>query len=181
MSQELERVADPILADDTPPLIQKLWGIAGYVGRLPRGPRAELRRLTADGAFIPPQAFWNLVDRYAISQRDEDFWLHIVPLMVEHPHDSSTAPGVALARAGVSASRIERFLRLDRDGAWAEAGRLLSHLGEAGLDWAGTLSTWRVGFGPLLHGWMPEQRRHFARQFFLSPEYRKRKATGDDA
>jgi len=165
------------------PLLRKLWGIAGYVSRdtLPRGPRAELRRLSTDPARIPPQVFWSLVDRYEIGRDEEEFWLRVIPLMVLHPHDPKTAPGVALARAGVSPARIERWLRLDRESARREAGRLLSHLGDAGLDWAGQRSGWKVGLGPLMHDWTESQRRDFARQFFLSPEYRKRKTTGDDA
>lgn len=167
-----------------PPLIRRLWGVAGYVARenLPRGPRAQLRRLEADPARIPPQVFWDLVDRYGIERgEEEDFWLQVVPLMVRHPHEPGSLPGAALARAGVSAARVERWLRLDRAGARREAGRLLSHLGDGGLDWPGSRYGWNVGFGPLLHDWTAEQRRAFARQFFLSPDYRQRKARGADA
>ncbi|HET8656967.1 MAG TPA: type I-E CRISPR-associated protein Cse2/CasB [Longimicrobiaceae bacterium] len=150
----------------------QVLGISGYVGALRRGPRAELRRVEADPDHIPPQVFWDIVERYGIRERDESFWLSILPLMVRYPHRFDLSPGRALAAAGVSPARIERWLRLDRDGARRQAGRLLSHLKDGGLDW--------IRFAYLLRGWSDEQRRGFARDFFLSPEYRKRQA-GDDA
>lgn len=152
---------------------RQLLGVADYVKALKRGPRAVLRRLNADPDRIPPQVFWDVADRYGIQRHEEDFWLAVVPLMVLHPHRSDLPPGRALAAAGVSAARVERWLRLDRDGALREAGRLLSHLGDGGLDW--------TRLGPLLRYWSDDQRRSFARDFFLSPEYRQRKATAGES
>lgn len=156
----------------------QVLGIAGYVGALRRGPRAVLRRLDADDETIPPQDFWNVAERYGIRDRDESFWLAVLPLMVKHPHrfdlppnHPKSAPGRALAAAGVSASRVERWLRLDSAAARREAGRLLSHLKGEGLDW--------IKLAYLLRDWSDEQRRGFARDFFLSPEYRQRQTKGD--
>lgn len=149
----------------------QVLGISGYVGALRRGPRAMLRRVDSDVDHIPPRVFWDLVERYDIQERDEPFWLAIVPLVVQHPHRADLSPGRALAAAGVSAARIERWLRLDATGARREASRLLSHLKGEGLNW--------IKFAFLLRDWNDEQRRGFARDFFLSPEYRKRQAGAD--
>lgn len=150
---------------------RQLVGVARYVekGNLPRGPRAVLRRLSASEEKIPPQVFWDIAERYQIHERDEPFWLQVIPLMVKHPHEPGLAPGVALARAGVSAPRLERWLRLDRDDALRDAARLISHLGDGGFDWA--------RFGTLLRFWTEDARRDLARQFFRSPEYRQRVST----
>jgi CRISPR type I-E-associated protein CasB/Cse2 len=155
------------------PLERQLLGVAGYVANLRRGPRAVLRRLSTDPSAVPPQEFWDVVERYGILQRDENLWLRLIPLMVRHPH-AEVRPGASLARAGVSAARIERWLRQDADGALAEAGRLLSHLGDGGLNWP--------RLGRLLHDWDrpghgPRLRRDLARDFFLSPEFRARSAS----
>jgi CRISPR type I-E-associated protein CasB/Cse2 len=149
----------------------QVLGIAGYVGALRRGPRAVLRRLDADDETIPPQEFWNVVERYGIRGSDERFWLAVLPLMVRYPHRFDRTLGRALAAAGVSASRVERWLRLDSAAARREAGRLLSHLKGEGLDW--------IKLAYLLRDWSDEQRRGFARDFFLSPEYRQRQTKGD--
>ncbi len=124
------------------------------------------RRLAPTGLHAgepPPDEFWQIVARYEISPRDEEFWLAILPSMVECPH-AFVAPGDAVARAGVAKARVERWLRLDQARAWREANRLLARL-DAGLDW--------TRFGPLLYRWSEEDRRTFARQFFLSPALRK--------
>lgn len=139
---------------------QQLTGVAGYIKRLRPGPRAELRRLSPDSAAVPPKVFWDIVDRYRIRESDETYWISVIPLMVRHPH-VPTAPGRALARAKVSAARVERWLRLDRDGARRSAGRVLSQLKQGGLDW--------VQFGDLLRDWSDDGRRRLARQFFRSP------------
>lgn len=154
-------------------LERQLLGVAGYVANLRRGPRAALRRLASDPDGVPPQEFWDVVERYDISRYDEPFWLRMIPLMVRHPH-ADISPGRALARAGISAARVERWLRLDAESALAQAARLLSHLGDAGLHWA--------HFGRLLHAWHhtdhgPHLRRKMAREFFLSPEFRARTAS----
>lgn len=157
------------------PFTRQLLSVAGHLETLRtanrRGPLAVLRRLGTDPDYIPPQVFWDIADRYEIARHEEDFWLAIMPLMVRHPHRFDLPSGRALAAAGVSAPRIERWLRLDRNSARREAGRLLSHLGDGGLDW--------TRFGPLLRFWTEDQRRSLAREFFLSTEYRQRKATGD--
>jgi CRISPR type I-E-associated protein CasB/Cse2 len=125
-----------------------------------------------DSQNIPPQIFWIVVERFGIQEQDEAFWLAILPLMVRHPHRFDLSPGRALAAAGVSAARIERWLRLDIHGARREVKRLLSHLKDGGVDW--------VSLAYLLRDWSDPQRRGFAREFFLSSEYRQRQ-TGDDA
>lgn len=145
------------------PLGQQFLAISGYVASLPRGPRAILRRLWGHQDEPAPDVFWQIVDRYGIQARDEDFWLAILPLMVECPH-SWVRPGHAVAQAGVSKARVERWLRLDRERAWREANRLLARL-EAGLNW--------TQFGPLLYHWDEGGRRTFARQYFLSSALRK--------
>lgn len=150
---------------------QTALGIAGTVqdrargGAMSRGERAELRRMR-DHEVFPPEPYWRLVDRYDISASEESFWGDVVPLMVDHPHNGALAAGRALAKAGVSAPRIERWLRLDPERARKEAGRLLARLGE-GLNWA--------SFAGLLRFWYDRDRRQFARDYFLSPEHRERK------
>lgn len=143
---------------------QTALGIAGYVSQLPRGDRAELRRMN-DLMIAPPEAFWRIVDRYEIAMPEEDFWIHVIPGMVRHPHNGGLPPGRALAEGGVSPARIERWLRHERPKAWKEAGRLLSPLKE-GLNWA--------QFSSLMRFWSPTDRRRFARDYFLSPAFRKR-------
>ncbi len=139
-------------------LPQRLVGVAGHVARLPRGPRAILRRLGQRPGEVPPDEFWAIVDKYAIQPADEAFWAAVLPLMVVHQH-GPTRPGDALALAGVKDARVERWLRFDAARARAEARRLLARV-ERGLDWA--------DFGQLLYCWTDERRRGLARQFFLS-------------
>lgn len=147
------------------PLGHQLLGVAGHVANLRRGPRAVLRRLRGHAGSAPPAEFWRVVDKYELRRADEDFWLAVLPLLVECPH-AWTPPGQALARSGVSQTRVERWLRLDRERAWREANRLLARV-DGGLDW--------TDFGQLLFDWGDEDRqRSFARQFFLSPALRER-------
>lgn len=158
---------------ERPPYARQVLGIAGYVqdresgGGLSRGERAELRRMRSDDVF-PPEPFWTLVDRYDIPPYEEDFWRDVIPLMVDHPHDGGLRPGRALAQAGVSPARIERWLRLDPERARKEAARLLTQL-DSGLDWP--------RFAGLLRFWTDRNRRAFARDYFLSPEHRERNRT----
>lgn len=138
-------------------------GVAGYVDNLPTGERAELRRLRGQYREMPPEVFWRIVDRYDIPPRDEDFWIDVVPLMVEHPHEPRSRTGRVLARSGVSSARLEKWLRLDREGALDEAGRLLSQV-DGAIDW--------VQFAFLLYLWNhPEHgernRRDLAREYFI--------------
>src|SRR5690606_6786074 len=111
----------------------RLAGIAGYLEKLPRGERAEIRRLRW-GATMPPEVFWRIVERYDIDESDEPFWIAVLPLMVKHAHGRKRRPGAVLEAAGVSSARLERWLRLDRQSAWRETGRLLSRVQEP-LDW----------------------------------------------
>ncbi len=143
---------------------QQLLGAAGYVSSLRRGPRAVLRRMSADPEAVPPEVFWDIVARYEIAMREEPFWRAVLPLMVRHEHAPGTRPGVALARSGVSGARLERWLRLSHATALAEAGRLFARV-EGGVDW--------TSLGPILRYWTDESHRDLARQFFLSREYRE--------
>lgn len=152
-------------------LEQVALGIAGTIqergrdgGAMSRGERAELRRMRDDS--IAPEPFWTLVGRYDLPLSQDAFWKSVVPLMVEHPHRKGVPPGRALAAAGVSAPRIERWLRLSKQRARQEARRLLVRLDE-GLDW--------TKFAPLLFYWSMERKRKFARDYFLSPEHRERR------
>lgn len=146
-------------------------GIAGTVkdraskGGMSRGERAELRRMR-NGTVFPPEPFWMVVERYDIRPSEEAFWIDVVPLMVDHPHNPTLSPGRALAIAGVSPARIERWLRLDPERARREASRLLTRL-DQGLNWP--------RFAGLLRFWTDEERRRFARDYFLSPDHRERK------
>lgn len=149
-------------------------GVAGYVDNLPNGERAELRRLRGRFRELPPEVFWRVVERYDIPRWDEEFWMAVLPLMVEHPHRPGRRTGRVLKRSGVSAARLEKWLRLDREGALDEAGRLLSQV-DGPINWR--------QFGYLLYLWShPEHgernRRDLARDFFLGPA--KREGDSDD-
>lgn len=149
-----------------PTFEQQLARVAGYVGSLPRGPRAELRRLRQHADEIPPDIFWQVVDKHDLAPSEEDWWLAILPLMVAHEHQPGRRPGHALKQAGVKPARVERWLRYDRDRAIEEAHRLLALL-DSGFDW--------VRMGKLLRWWTDPQRRELARDFFLG------QAEGDEA
>jgi CRISPR type I-E-associated protein CasB/Cse2 len=164
-------VEAPLHPTEPPTLEKQLLGVARYVTALQRGPRAILRRVNADSGGVPPEEFWRIVERYSITPREENFWLRVIPLLVEHPHQPGLAPGVALARSGVSPARLEKWLRLERDDAIRETSRLLARI-EGGFDW--------TQFGKLLRFWSEDSRRTLARQFFLSPEYRARTATSGE-
>ena len=164
-------VEEPSRAAEPPSLEKQLLGIAGYVAALPRGPRAVVRRLNADSGAVPPEEFWRIVERYGINPPEEEFWMRVIPLMVDYPNQPGLAPGLALARSGVSSARLEKWLRLERDDALREAGRLMARI-ESGFDW--------VHLGKLLRFWSDGSRRALARQFFLSPEYRARTATSGE-
>src|SRR5690554_405432 len=127
---------------------------------LSRGDRAELRRMGTRGR-LPPEVYWRLASKHEMLDRNYTFWSKVVPLMVRYPHSRGVRPGRALAQADVSPGRVERWLRLDREGALREAGRLLSKLKE-GIDW-GQLA-W------LLSSWDDASRLRFAKDFYLAPE-----------
>lgn len=124
-----------------------------------RGDLAELRRLRPGEGTIPPEVFWRLVERLDVPRPAEDFWLAILPMMVEHPHRKGAIAGRELARARAAPARVERWLRLDRERAWVEARRLLALL-DGPIDW--------VRMGWLLLLWNDDSRRDFARDFFLN-------------
>lgn len=157
-----ETVATATLAGDGPrrerTLGSRIVGIAGYIEQLPRGDQAELRRLRQDIGGIPPEIFWRIVDRYEIHPGGEGFWKAVLPLMVKYRHTPDARPGHMLEGAGVSPARVERWLRLDRNGALREAGRLFSKL-QTGVDW--------VQLGHLLYKWDENNRTGLARDFFL--------------
>ncbi len=144
----------------------RVASVAGWLERLhnsrQRGALAELRRLRLDS--IPGEAFWDVVERFSIPKHEEPFWRAIIPLMVRHPHRRNIKPGRAIEAAGISKPRFERWLRLDRDDAQAAAGRLLSKLGDDGLDW--------TRLARALHRWDDEDRYSLARDFFLARERR---------
>ena len=160
---------------EKPSVSTKLLGVAGYIANLPRGERAQLRRVRDGTHEIPPEVFWRIVERYEIRPGDERFWLQVVPLMVDHSHRSGARAGHALAGAGVAGARIERWLRLDRPSAWRESRRLLSRL-DSGFDWK--------RFGTLLFFWTEQARLDFARDFFLAASRPSQdtdhKATGEN-
>lgn len=151
-----------------------LWRVAraaGWLERLnntrQRGALAELRRVRHDA--IPGEAFWDLVQRLDIPEEEEALWRAIIPLMVRHPHRRNIKPGRAIEAAGISKPRFERWLRLDREGAQMAAGRLLSKLGDDGLDW--------TSLGPALSNWSYKDRYRLARDFFLARERRESSST----
>lgn len=129
-------------------------------GATSRGGRAVLRRMNP--ASVPPAQFWRIVDRFDIERHEDAFWHAVIPMMVDHAHGRAS-PGAALAESGVSGPRIERWLRLDRTRAQLEARRVFRRC-ERPLDWARLAS--------LLWFWSETERRHLARDFFLSPEQR---------
>lgn len=146
----------------------KVLGVAGSVrgrsegGPMGRGDRAVLRRMLAD-ATLPPEPFWALVAKYDIHEKEEEFWRVAMPLMVLHPHRPGISAGRALAAARTTGPRVERWLRLDRERARQEANRLLARI-DGGFDW--------VRFARLLRSWSRASKLTFARDFYLSNEYR---------
>lgn len=121
-----------------------------------RSELAQLRRLGRPGHPVPGAAFWELAARHDVQPREEWFWTLVVPLMARVPHSERT-PGAAFHAAGVSAPRLERWLRRDADSARDDA-RLLVDRVDGGLDWG--------RLGPLLRLWTEPQRRAVARDFF---------------
>lgn len=140
--------------------------IDGWRGRSDRGSLAELRRLRDDE--VPPEAFWSLVAATQSPVSQELFWRAILPLMVLVPHRPGVFLGEALQQAGVSAARVERWLRLDRGPALKEARKLLRRL-EA-VDW--------LRLGASLHRWDDPARTEIARHFFRA-QYRAATSTAE--
>lgn len=140
-------------------LRSRIVGIAAYIHALPRGDKAELRRLRQESERIPPEVFWRIVARYDIHEGDEPYWQSILPLMVKYPHTHGAKPGRVLDEAGVNPARVERWLRLDHRAALREADRFLSKL-QAGVDW--------VQLGYLLYFWDDDRRKQLARDFYLT-------------
>lgn len=155
-------------------LPSRIAGIARAIEKLSRGECAELRRMRQEATRIPPEVFWRLVDQFEIQPWDEAFWMSVLPLMVKYPHAPGEKPGHVLERAGVSAARIERWLRLDKVGARREADRLLSATrgkAVAGVDW--------VLFGKVLYYWDEKHRNDFARDFFVTRSRRTAQSTNE--
>lgn len=137
-----------------------------------RGDRAELRRMSPEG--VPPEVFWRTLDRLdrTVYEREEPFWMTVLPLMVRYPHRRGARPGGVLAGRGVKPARIVRWLRRDREAAWREAHRLLSLLKGESLDW--------VELGMLLHNWGDDTvRRRFARDFFRTAHEKEASETSN--
>jgi len=144
-------------------LESRIAGVAADVGKRRRGEQAQLRRVHPKGAL--PSVFWDLVKKYEIEEGyEEDFFVHLLPAMVQHRHEPRRRPGAALRRAGVSPARFERWLRQDKQTAWRETRRILAQVDE-GVDWA--------VLGQLLFHWDHPKwgevnRRRIARDFFLT-------------
>lgn len=170
VGSETTAFADDEVIDPSPTLASRIAGIAGYIKSLPRGDQAELRRLGQHVGRIPPEVFWRIVARYKIHHSDEPFWQSVLPLMVKHPHSPNARPGQKLDEARVSPARVERWLRLDKEGARREASRLLSKL-DAGVDW--------VQLGYLLYMWDEKNRTRLARDFFLTRSRRTAQSSTD--
>lgn len=173
-SPEPIETGDQRSGDGAPNLGDMFVSVAGYVDNLPNGDRAELRRLRGRFREMPPEVFWRIVERYEVPRRDEEFWMAVLPLMIEHPHRPRCRTGRVLKNSGVSSARLEKWLRLDHDSALEEAGRLLSQV-DGPINWR--------QFGYLLYLWShPEygerNRRDLARDFFLAPG--RREADSDD-
>lgn len=157
-------VSDRTLLTDTEPptrtLGSRLAGVAAYVGELPRGDRAELRRVSV--SRTPPAPFWKIVGRYAIRPNEEDFFIGVIPAMVLCPHKPGRSPGRVLRAAKVSAARVERWLRMNRATALRECQRILAQARD-GVDWA--------ELGTLLYLWERPQgnalRRKLARSYYV--------------
>lgn len=139
---------------------RQLFEKMGYLGwkvhseGVSRGDRAELRRMQPDG--IPPEIYWRLTEGLGY---EDELWMTVLPLMVQHPHQPGRRPGRVLARNGVKAARVMRWLRRDRRSAWDEARRFLGPARQVPLDWS--------RFGTLLGRWDdPHRRRRFARDYF---------------
>lgn len=171
-----ERVATANETDEERSPWSQLASAAGtlHSDGVTRGERAELRRIRSED--IPPEIYWRLTERLTWPRRRDDFdryWMAVLPLMIRNPHQPGARPGPVLAGAGVKAPRVERWLRRDRDSAWAEAGRLLSITKGAPIDWA--------RFGYLLYAWDdPKVKREFAREYFRAARRRAAHGNTDD-
>lgn len=163
---------------DQSDLARRIAATAGRIRTLHeagrRGELAELRRMRRDD--VPPEPFWSLVEAYEIPERDEEFWIAILPLMVRHEHQSRAAPGRALAEARVAPSRVERWLRMDRTRAWTEARRILAQVKQP-IDW--------VQLGFLLYfwdhpSWGRKNRHRLARQYFRAIKHQQSPSTGKE-
>lgn len=136
--------------------------IAKMAERAERREMAELRRLGRPGHAVPSATAWKFIDRYAL-ESEQDAWLVMLPLMTRVQHVRGSL-GRAIYDAGISALRLERWLRRDRAGALREARLLLRRMESTGVPWNQT--------GELLHEWSDGKRKLIARDFFRA----KRKA-----
>ncbi|MBA4157520.1 MAG: hypothetical protein H0X65_08590 [Gemmatimonadetes bacterium] len=123
------------------------------------GDQAMLRRLSPERDTVPPEAYWRLLPQGETDWSQRAFWYALLPLLVRHPHAEGTSLGTALARAGVSEARVERWLRRTARDARADAPRLFSRL--VTVDWTEA--------GPLLRYWRQRDRWRVADDFFSTP------------
>lgn len=110
-------------------------GLAGYIENLPRGQRAQLRRVSFAGQ--PPAIFWQMArhPELGFPSEEEAFWLEVLPLMANQPHTPARPFGRRLAEGRVSFSRIERWMRYPQERALPELRKLLDRI-DGGVDWA---------------------------------------------
>lgn len=145
------------------PFARRVMRIAAHLDRMRnvtglRGQLAILRRIAMDPAGIPPETYWELMQKFEVPFGEEPFWLRVLPLMASRRHDPRQPPGVALEKTEVTPARLERWLRAEQEDAWAQAPRILARLGDAGIDW--------VSLAYLLRDWNSDQRTALAQEFF---------------
>jgi CRISPR type I-E-associated protein CasB/Cse2 len=138
----------------------KVAGIAEFITALPRGDKAELRRMVTTRQGQPGPVFWRIAAKYDIRAYEEEFWMTLAVLMTRHEHRMGARVGRVLRNEGVSQARIRRWLSLDRGRAIQEVGRLLQQV-QTAIDW--------VQMASLLRSWTDEDRRRFARDYFIVP------------
>ena len=135
-----------------------------------RGDLAALRRVGRPGHEVPPEAFWSLMEKYAIPQKEEQFWLVVVPLMTAVPH-ASTPPGEVFVNAKISPARLERWLNQDCDAARRDVRLLLKRV-DGGLHWG--------RLGRLLCDWSESDRRSLARDYYRARYSKTQESTPTD-
>lgn len=134
-------------------------GIPGYIQQLRtsgrRGDIAELRRMRVDSAW--PEVFWRIIQRYKVPTNMELFWASLMPVLADAEVDYGRQPGTAMAEAGISKTRFERWCRYDQQTALVELRRILAQV-EGGFNWQALLI--------ILSNWGPKSKRQLAREYF---------------